>query len=681
MIRKRRSRLRIDNFDMIQSHETAFNIVSLFLYRLFYFSILAVLLGITAQALIPIYGPLIFLLFYMLVFLTCITVHELGHLTFALGAKLRVSMFAVGMLRLVRQKDRWKIRLNRNLLLGGFTLAAPLDEEHLDIRLILWTLGGPLVGILYGCACIILYLRLSPELVEPTGFLSDHSFVLLQAWLIANSVFSLMISLHSLVPDQNWTSTSDGYKLIQYFRKGGQADTLKYVYLLSGLAQAGIRPRDWRVDHLDYLINAPDLPGRRLQSFLLHYFYSLDSGKVDQAGRSLDQALMISKGEKLQNASLYWEAAYYTARYRHQPELARRWMKIAQPGFLDEEHTQCRADAAILIEEGFYQQSLALIEKGLKTIDQSIEPGIALAEREWMEELKAYALEREASNIGQSSAQTQIERLAIEHSVTRPARLRDFASGSQSWKPKFLKKYSKPHIRIDSLVKFLLLRIVPIFVFCVILAVLYYWLYPPVCDPMILKNLSCKSQYNLAVIQGLNFERQGLYPDARIAFSTALEAHPEAIFARRMRAELDSFSGNYQQAYDDYSLILAQSPEDAWILMNRAQVLMKQGKISMAIDDVLAAITVGGEEMHADGIRLLRQLYMGMDDIESFIDHVNSDTDAPASSGKKACKLGLAYAYQRDWQMIDQMLSAFDHIDDNDFDWCRSEIEQLSSIR
>lgn len=666
---------------MMRSQETALNIVSLFLYRLFYFTSLAILLGITAQALIPIFGPFVFLLFYMLVFLTCITVHELGHLSFALWAKLRVSMFAVGLLRLVRQKDRWLIRLNRNLLLGGFTLAAPLDEDHLDRRLIFWTLGGPLVGILFGFLCIILYLRLSPELVRPTGFLSEHGFILLQAWLIANSVFSLMISLHSLFPDQNWTSTSDGYKLFQYCRKGTQADTLKYVYLLSGAAQAGIRPRDWRVDYLDYLIQAPELPGRRMQSFIFHYFYSLDSGMVDQAGRSLDQALMISKGEKLQNANLYWEAAYYTARYRHQPELARRWMKIAQPGFLDEEHTLCRAEAAILIEEGFHQQALALIEKGLKTVDQAIEPGIALAEKEWMEELKACVLERDAYKIGQSSAQTQIERLAREHSDTRPARLRDFASEARSWNPNFLKNPSKPNIRLDDLVKFLLLRVTPILVFSVILAVIYYWLYPPACDPMILKNLSCKSQYNLAVIQGLNAERQGLYADARIAFSSAIEAHPEAIFARRMRAQVDFFLGNYQQAIDDYSFILTQSPKDSWMLMNRAQVLMKQGEISKAIDDVMDAITIGGEERRTDGLPLLRQLFVDLDDIESFIDRANSDDEALAIPGRKECKLGLVYAYQKDRQMVEKMLRALDQVGNSDFDWCQREIEQLSSSR
>ena len=110
---------------------------------------LAFLLGITAQELIQISGILGFFIFYFFVFLSCITVHESGHLLGAMLAKLHISLFSVGFLKFVRRKDRWHVSINKYMLLGGFTLAAPSDDNNLDRRLMVWTLGGPVMGLLY----------------------------------------------------------------------------------------------------------------------------------------------------------------------------------------------------------------------------------------------------------------------------------------------------------------------------------------------------------------------------------------------------------------------------------------------------------------------------------------------------------------------------------------------------
>lgn len=655
--------------------------IPLFLYRMFYFSILAFLIGITAPALIPVLGLFGFLIFYILVFATCITVHEVGHFIFAFFAQLRVSMFSVGLLRLVRLKNRWVVRSNKNLLLGGFTLAAPLDDENLDKRLALWTLGGPLLGFIYGFVSILVYIWLSPGLVEPAGILSNNQFTILQAWLIANFAFSVMISLHSLMPEQNWSSTSDGYKLLQYWRKGEDAVSIKFLYLLSGSAQAGIRPRYWHLDYIDYLQNAPGPPNRRMQAFLLHYLYSLDKGLVEQAGRSLDQALLLSKGEKLPSAGLYWEAAYYTARHHNQPELGREWMKRAQPGFLDEEQTRFRAEAAILSAEGHYQQALTLVEKGLEKVDSSIEPGTALAEREWLEDLRAIIVKNTSADFDPSSPQAQIRRLEENsssfHEIQRPV----LAPELKDQKLFFLKKSISQIFHPANWLRFLVLRLLPILIFSIILAVLYYWLSPPACAPKILENFSCKTQYYLATFRGLNAERQGFFAEANLAFATALEAHPEGAFARRMRADLNSSIGNYQQAYDDYAFLRTQNPGDVSLLLSMADVLMKKGKSSDAIDAAISAVAIGGEDVVADGLSLLEKIYKEVVTQEGFLDDLNSDKDSFSLSEMDQCKLGLAYAYQENWLMVEKILEEFFPTGELDLTWCRKEILNLSLNR
>ena len=147
----------------------------------------------------------------------------------------------------------------------------------------------------------------------------------------------------------------------------------------------------------------------------MRYFVELDRGEVELAGRSLDQALFLSKGEKLPSAGLYWEAAYYTARYREQPQLARHWLQRAQPGFLDEDQSYARAKAAILLAEGNSIEAISWIDKGLALVDHSLEPGTAKAEKDWLQDLRSLA---SMDAPGAVSAQWQVKKLmaGLSHS-------------------------------------------------------------------------------------------------------------------------------------------------------------------------------------------------------------------------------------------------------------------------
>ena len=367
--------------------------LSLFLYRMFYFTAFAALLGVTAPVIIPVFGFLGYFIFYLLVFTVSICFHELGHLLGALIANLRISVVSVGILKIVLLGDKYRLRINRSPILSGSIYAAPVDNYNLDRRLILWTIGGPLMGLLYGFLCLLWYLLLLP----PAGASSWLAHLAVsqpfQAWLLAGAEVSILISLHSILPWGDGSATSDGYKLIQYWRRGSEAQSLKYLYLLSGASQSGVRPRDWQKDWIEYLLQPSTPPHMRMQAMLLNYYAELDNGAIEQAGQKLDKALVFSSGGAFPGAGLYWEAAYFNARYRNQASVARQWLQRARSGFHDELQTQARAEAAILISEGKPFEALAWVAKGLSILDQSLEPGIAKAEREWLEDLQSLAAE------------------------------------------------------------------------------------------------------------------------------------------------------------------------------------------------------------------------------------------------------------------------------------------------
>ena len=130
--------------------------------------------------------------------------------------------------------------------------------------------------------------------------------------------------------------------------------------------------------------------------------------------------------------------------------------------------------------------------------------------------------------------------------------------------------------------------------FVLVLSFLYYWLQPPVCHAKIIENFVCKSSYNLAVINGLNAERQGHLQKAADAFSTALQVDPEGSLARNMRAHLYTTMEDYQQAFEDYSLLIAEEPGESNLYLARAKVLIQQERYLLAIDDLIKAIELGG---------------------------------------------------------------------------------------
>ncbi len=656
-----------------------FSLVFLFFYRIFYFSLLGLLLGIAIQSLIPITGLIGYLAIFILAFLVCIVLHEIGHLIGAAIANLHVTMFSVFFFTFFRIKEHWHFRLNKFFLLGGFTLAFPLDDQKLIRRLLILTAGGPVIGLLYGLASLVTLLVMSPLSIQSNGVLTENQFIIIQVWLLANAVFSFLISLHSLLPDQSWSSTSDGYKLVQYWRKGRDATAIKYLYLLNGAARSGVRPRDWPDEYLDYLADPSEPPSRRMHGLYLKYLSEMDKGMFFQAGRRLDQALLLSRGEQLSGASLYWESAYYTARYRNQPGLARQWMDKAREGFIDEEQTRARAEAAILLAEGHYDRALQWIEKGLEQINWSMEPGTAQAEKDWLEEIRVEAEQFLSSP--NSALQVQIEKFKHVHltasNVSSPTKpLEIVRRKSLSMKGRLFEG-----LRIENLVQLIFLRVTPMVLFCLILIVLYYWLPPPACHPKLFDNFFCKSRYNRLILQGLEAEQHNLHKDALEAFSEALVVQPQGCLAFSMRARQAASLGDLGQAYHDYSNMLDQCFQQSSLLFSGNETTKKNKIIIQAIDTVIVTVNPEDKTTFFEAKTLLERLFHNLGDIKAYIETLQMDDQGMVMSEKDWCKLGLAYAFQGDSIRAKEIMEQMTKSSVANFEWCLAEIGEISGMQ
>lgn len=665
---------------MPRSKEQAptFHISLLFLYRLFYFAMLAFLLGITVHFLVSLGGILGFLLFFVFVFVICVTVHELGHVLGALAGKLRISLFSVGFIKIVRTKNRWVLRISKNFLFNGTTLAAPLDDHDLDRRLLLWTLGGPLIGFLYGLLCFLLYFLLPAGWVEPSGLLSIEEFLLIQIWLISNGLFSILISFHSLIPDIDTTSTSDGFKILQYLKGGNYADALKNLYLISGAAQSGIRPREWNPAYLDNLIHSSSSSNNMIQVLLYKYLHELDLGKIEQAGRSLDQALLLGRGEKLSGADLFWEAAYYTARFRKQPDLARQWLQRGQPGFLDEEQTRVRAEAAILIAEGKFREALSRIELGFQVLKASFESGIAQAEKDWLNELADQARMETAGS--DEILITKHEKAEETDHLLKEGNDYGKISPPGNFSERSTKKRNFSIKSPDQIWRPLLVNLVPVLFFCCLLITFYFLMGKESCSQKILDDFACKSKYNFALIESLSAEKQGDHSRALQALSNALNVHPAGVFARNFRAHLLTDMGMYPSAIRDFSLLLSNPEADPYLYLERADVLKRMGLHDQAAYDTITAMNMGSESVYRDGVLFLHQMFKQIDDLENWVTTLESQQKNIPSSAVEACGLGLVYTYLQDQGKLEYWEKQFFDTYPDETIFCMQVIEDLKTL-
>src|SRR5262249_51426465 len=133
---------------------------------------------------------------------------------------------------------------------------------------------------------------------------------------------------------------------------------------LTSYLLTGVRPREWPSDLVLRRIALAEKPADEHPACVIAYYWALDTSDIVSAGAFLDRTLATLKRPSKPHAALALEAAYFEARYRSNLTAARTWLREGK-GTQFEPVLRPRAEMAILLGEGRYEEALLRAEEGL----------------------------------------------------------------------------------------------------------------------------------------------------------------------------------------------------------------------------------------------------------------------------------------------------------------------------
>ena len=213
-------------------------------------------------------------------------------------------------------------------------------------------------------------------------------------WAFLFTVGGLIIPLRDLFLDRDRVNHHLTHLDIPEPRRATQSranstEVIQTVRALNSQApeQGEIRPRDWDADGIltlasDWTIQPPDI-----LNLLRAYYHTLDCGDPALAGSYLVRAVTAARETNaLSHPRLYPEAAYFFARFRRDLPSAKMYLKRAEHQSAAQHVTQ-RAQAAIQLAEGNKAAANEIALAALSDLVHRSPPGMAIAERIWLEQI------------------------------------------------------------------------------------------------------------------------------------------------------------------------------------------------------------------------------------------------------------------------------------------------------
>ncbi|HEV3117590.1 MAG TPA: hypothetical protein VGY58_11080 [Gemmataceae bacterium] len=330
----------------------------------------------------------------LLVAFMAVFVHESGHVVGGLAAGLRIRRFVVGPVDVFRRKS-FHVRLINppSLLLLGWVEVAPGYTDVPRSRALLFAAGGVLANFGMAMLCLGLAYSLNePNL--PTGPARRASFAhrLLvphnqaAAWLGIAFLMNLCFSLGNVIPMRGRGLSSDGYQILELLRGGPPAELGRLIGILRSALANSVRPRDWDAVLVERHLSARNGGPGDVMANLYAYYHALDAGEIQRAGALIDQA--AAQCAKSPFSRQFVEAAFFEGRHRLDAKRARHWFKKVERGQM-EEQTCLRAEAAVLLAEARCVEAAEKVQAALAALPHSADPGGALAEENWLNDLEA----------------------------------------------------------------------------------------------------------------------------------------------------------------------------------------------------------------------------------------------------------------------------------------------------
>ncbi len=295
-------------------------------------------------------GLLLFIAFWQIT----IALHEGAHV---LAGRL-VGFASRGMMicsyRIVQTVSGWRFSFEwRRFIAGGFAYVMPSRPEMEDWRYGVMIAAGPISN------SVLLVL----ELVAPFPAWAEPARV---PAIIATGV----ITLCSLVPLSSGGAVSDMSRLVSLARGNDDWQRLKLILRYQTLNFLGYSPREWDAGELNAAAALDGgRPPDRLGANLLAYYAAIDRREIDEAAGYLETTLTLAGrlGSTVRRV-LFYEAAFFQARRRNQPAIARAWLAEAGPPKGLPKYCGKSAEAAILLAEGKSAEAAQTVSTALAGI-------------------------------------------------------------------------------------------------------------------------------------------------------------------------------------------------------------------------------------------------------------------------------------------------------------------------
>ncbi|UOR07054.1 M50 family metallopeptidase [Hymenobacter aerilatus] len=327
---------------------------------------------------------LVLLALLPMAWLVAVGLHELGH---ALAGRLqgfRLHWLTVGPLMWRRQPTgRLRFEWNRNLnTAGGLALSVPPDDVRLRERFRMFVAGGPLASLVWGVVGVGLY-ALLPAAAQGT--------VPAMALAMIGGI-SFLLFIVTILPFQAGGFASDGMR-IRNLSRSGPAQELEVAMLTATIrGMAGIRPRALNRSALEAALALPvEHPSKLHLSYYL-YLHHLDAGDPVAAGQHLaNYRQQLPHLPPALQASVWLEAAFFSAAYEHDASAARAYLAEAKPNAFTSADQLPRVEAALARLIGDAERAHAQAQTALRELPRNLDQGSARLYQEWLQDTMRWA--------------------------------------------------------------------------------------------------------------------------------------------------------------------------------------------------------------------------------------------------------------------------------------------------
>jgi hypothetical protein len=325
----------------------------------------------------------IFISFHVVIFL-----HELGHIIGGLLAGDSFGFMVTGPLHIESDNGRLRLRFNRDLsLYGGLALTYPQQTTNFKKRRIMMVAGGPVASLL---TAIVF------ELLAFTGeqYLSGSSATSLRAqlWIdlsYVTAVLSLFIFLVTIIPLKTGGFMSDGMQLVYLFQDKRESKAYAAINQLFASSLIGTRPRNFNEAWLNDLQSLPDNTTMGVAANLYYYYFHLDRGDPEVAGRFLR---LVEQNLKTYPSAfrkeLLVEIGIYAGAFEKDLDKTLRIWKAVRRHLERKNEANLHIYRTIIASlEHKTDQFRASLEKANEALKQSKEKGLALMQRDMLRDL------------------------------------------------------------------------------------------------------------------------------------------------------------------------------------------------------------------------------------------------------------------------------------------------------